>query len=325
VRDALVGGVASLAAIAAMAVPAASAQEVPPGFAVASRVDRPAMWVADRLNYVVEITCPKGFDILTDDLDREKLKMTALDALAGESSRREAGGAVRYVFRYVLTTYRVDAPVLSIAPFPVRYYASRGGQRPDQLTPAGVLQIPGATVAFRSLLPDDQVSSPVRDDRDVPARRLRYRLLGLAGLALMAASLVPAALSLAGVARRVAQRRARTHRTARQVRRSARAALDELRTLDVADATARTAAFVRLEAAVRQHLGDVCAIAAAGMTPEELARALPSSTVAVPRDAAAALFDACERARYAHPAARPSVDDWCHALERAEEILAVQP
>jgi hypothetical protein len=314
---------ASCVFVLTVAARAASAQEVPQGFAVESRVDRPAMWVADRVTYVVEITVPRGFDILTEDLDRQKLKTTALDVVGGDSSRREDADAVRYRFRYELTSYRVDTPVFSIAPLPVRYYASRDGQRPDQLTPAGMLQVPGASVTFRSLLPDDQVSSPVRDDRGVPPRRARYRVLGLAGLTLMAISLVPALLSVAALARRAGERRLRTQRTVRDVRRNARAALDALHAVDPTGADARTAAFATLEGAVRQHLTDACGIAAAGMTPDELRRAAAACHIALPVETIAGVFEACELARYAAPEARPSAEDWRRALDRAEEILAV--
>ena len=58
----------------------------------------------------------------------------------------------------MLTTYRVDMPALSIEPISVRYYARRPGQRLQDIAPAGEVVVPGATVSFRSTLPDAQPS-----------------------------------------------------------------------------------------------------------------------------------------------------------------------
>ena len=66
---------------------------------------------------------------------------------------------------------------------------------------------------------------------------------------------------------------------------SARAAFDEVRATDATDLQARRAGFARLDALIRQHLADVCGVAAAGMTPEEIAVALEPCGLADPHRA----------------------------------------
>ena len=60
-----------------------------PGPAATATVDRPAMWVGDRITYTVTVTCPRGVDIVIDDLGRDKLKLTGLDVVGADSSRHE--------------------------------------------------------------------------------------------------------------------------------------------------------------------------------------------------------------------------------------------
>ena len=133
---------ALIVAVMAAAVSPSGAQELPPGLTVTARVDRPAIWIADRLTYTVEIVCPRGLDILTEDLGRDRLKLTGLDLVGSDNSRREEDGVTRYRFEYVLTTYRVDVATPTIGSFPVRYYLTRAGQRPEEAALAGSLTVP---------------------------------------------------------------------------------------------------------------------------------------------------------------------------------------
>jgi len=122
-----------------------------------STVDRTAIWVADRLTYTIDIVCDRGIDILLDDLAKEKLRVNGLEVLSSDSSATtDASEKTTHHLRYVMTTYRVDSPAVSIEPISVRYYTRRPGQRLQDMAPAGEVTVPGAVVAFRSTLPDSQ-------------------------------------------------------------------------------------------------------------------------------------------------------------------------
>ena len=108
----------------------AAAAPAGPPIQVRSSVDRTAAWVADRVTYTVEILCSPGTDILLDDLAKEKLRVNGMEIVANDSAvTTDASDRTTHKLRYVLTTYRVDTPQLSIEPISVRYYARRPGQR----------------------------------------------------------------------------------------------------------------------------------------------------------------------------------------------------
>lgn len=306
------GWLAASAAIGAGALPAPVAES---GF------DRPAMWVADRVTYSIEIVCPPGVDILTEDLAPEKLTLLGLDIVGSDTVRRDEATGTRYRFAYVLTTFDVATPRPSVGSLPVRYYAGRPGQRPAQAAPAGAIYVPGAAITFRSLLPDGEFAD-VRDGRAVPARRLRFRLLGLAGAGALLVAAAAILSSFAGRLRRDRRAGAARGPSVRQVRRTARAAFEELQRLDPRGSDARRDAFARLEAAVRQHLAMTCGVAAAGLTPDELAMALEASDARPPMTLLASVLDACERAKYADPAGQPSDAEWRATLTSAAQLLA---
>ena len=122
---------------------------------VRASVDRTAIWVGDRVTYTVDIICARGVEILLDDLAKEKLRVNGLDIVSSDSTTTtDASERTTYRLRYVLTTYRVDVPSLSIEPMSARYYERRPGQRLQDIAPAGEVQVPGAVIAFRSTLPD---------------------------------------------------------------------------------------------------------------------------------------------------------------------------
>jgi hypothetical protein len=306
-------------------VPALEARaQTPPDITVSAHLDRPAIWVADRLTYTIAIACPKGIDILVDDLARDKLKLTGLEMVAADADRRVGSGEVtRYAFRYVLTTYRTDVATPAVGPLTVRYYAARPAQRPDAAAPAGSVVVPAVSVAFRSLLPDDQVRYEVRDARSVEPRWLPYRLLGPVGIGLVLVSLAPAAflaIRLAALARN--RRRSRTRVSPRQARQTTRAALDAIEAADAETVEARREAFARLDAVVRQHVADVCGVPAAGLTPEEVAGALGPCAARLPPELVAKVLALCEVARYGTPELQPSAAAWRDALGQARQLMS---
>jgi len=292
-----------------------------PGPAATATVDRPAMWVGDRITYTVTVTCPRGVDIVIDDLGRDKLKLTGLDVVGADSSRHEDVDQTQYVFRYVLTSYRIDVPSPAVAAFPVRYYFARAGQAPDQAAPAGSVTVPGASVTWRSLLPDDQPAD-VRDGRALPARWWPYRLMGPVGLGLLIAAIVPALFMALDTARRLRARRgSHIGPSPRQARQAARASFTEIRALDPASPEALRDAFGRLDGAIRQRVLEVCGVSAAGLTPEEIASAIEPCASRLPPQLVLELLETCERARYAEPSGAAAIDDWRLTVARAEPLL----
>jgi hypothetical protein len=314
-------------AVPASAPPAAAAPAVvvPPAVTVTASVDRPAIWVADRLTYTVEIVCRHGVDILVDDLGRDKLKLTGLEVVGADVRRREEDDATRYAFDYTLTTYRLDVPTPVMGSFPVRYYLTRAGQRPQEAAPAGSVLVPPVAVAFRSLLPDDQAIYDVRDQRLVPPRWLPYRVLGRVGLGLVLVSVTPAVLLLIRIVTGArARRRVGPTRSLRHARQTARAALENMRATDAVDLEARRDGFARLDALVRQHVTEVCGVAAAGMTPDEIDVALQPYAGRIPVDLVTSILASCELARYGRPDLQPSPEMWHEAVGQADRMLSAR-
>src|SRR6476620_6690395 len=120
--------------------PVAQAAQNPPGalggpapVSARSRLDRPAIWVADRVTFSVDIECARDYDIQPEDLSRDKLSLApGLDLVASDVQREAHDGITHYTVRYVLTTYRVDVATLTVAPLPVRYFVRRPGLRPEE-------------------------------------------------------------------------------------------------------------------------------------------------------------------------------------------------
>lgn len=289
-------------------------------------VDPPAMWVADRVTYSIEITCPAGVDIVVEDLDRSKLTLNGLDLLSAETHRQQQGSAVRYTFDYVVTTYRVDLATPGIGPLKVRYFLTRPGQRAQDAAPSGTITIPATTIPFRSLLPDDPTSSQVREGGAIPPRWLPYRVLGTVGIGLILLSIVPAALLL-GRAVRAAQRRRRTVRrpSARRARQAAREALEAIGTANTSDIGARRDAFTKLEALVRNHLATAVGPEYAALTADEVRSTPTNGHSQIAWERVASVLESCEVARFAGLDTRPTADDWRQALDDAGVIVGAAP
>ena len=110
--------------------PAPAQPAAPASIQVRASVDRTAIWVADRVTYAIDIVCARGVEILLDDLAKEKLRLNGLEVVSSDSTTTtDAAERTTYRLRYVLSTYRVDVPALSIDPLSARYYERRPGQR----------------------------------------------------------------------------------------------------------------------------------------------------------------------------------------------------
>ncbi len=288
---------------------------------VHASVDRTAIWVADRVNYTVEIVCPKGVDILSDDVAKEKLKTTGLDVVGmNASATTSADESTTHRISYTLTTYRVDAPDLRIEPLSVRYFVKRPGQRLQDEAPAGEFRIPPVTVALRSTLSNDPDAAALRDAVAPEARRRRYASAGSFGVALMLVSIAPLAFAVAAAIGR--RRPRRQGRSTRRMRQEERLTIDSLHSMDLSTADGRRRAYDGVDALVREHLRDTAGIPGLALTPAEVTSRLDGKKVRVPSEQIAALLAACEQARYAPPDALPSSDACRDAIEQARAVVA---
>ena len=299
---------------------AAAAQLPRNDVTVRTSLDRTAMWVADRVTYTIEITCARGVDVLADDLSRDRLKTGGLDVIGGDMARRSASaGATIYQVQYVLTTYRTDVPALTIAPLTVRYAVTRAGQRLEDAAPAGEVHVPGATIAFRSVLPDDQDLAGIRSEKPPHATLSWLAALEPVGIGLIIVSIVPALSAAAAFVRR--SRRPRVHRSVRAARHRERASLEEVRRMDVGTVDGRRDVFTELDTLVREHLREVCGVPGASLTPHEVPFALARSGTKVPAELVASVLATCELARYAPPHAMPSAEACRDAVNSVEQIV----
>ena len=299
-----------------------AARAADPPVRARSMVDRTAVWVADRLTFTVDIVCDRGVDILLDDLAKEKLRVNGVEIVGSDSSATtDAAERTTHRLRYILTTYRVDLPVVSVEPISVRYYARRPGQRLQDMAPAGEVVVPGATVALRSTLPDAQPAAGVRDLRPAAERHPLFARAQSIGLALVVISLAPAVvIGAAALRRRTVRRPGR--RSAREVKKEKRDTLERLRALDVGTEAERRRAYDEISAAVRQHVAATAHVPAPSLTAAELEAALDRTRTRLPRETIMALLAASDRARYGPPPAVPSAEATREALASAEAVLA---
>lgn len=298
-----------------------AAMAADPQVQVRSSVDRTAIWVADRLTYTIDIVCDRGVDILLDDLAKEKLRLNGLEIIGTDATQTsDANDRTTHRLRYVMTTYRVDSPALSVEPVSVRYYARRPGQRLQDMAPTGEIVVPGAAVAFRSALPDNQPLYALRDARPWVTRHSLFVRADSIGLALVIVSVAPALFVLAAALRRRTLRRP-GRRSARQIKKEKRDTLERLRSLDVTTADERRHAYDEISTAVRQHVAAASGVPAPSLTAAELAIALEGGHRRIAKEDVASLLAACDAARYGPASGVPTAEQCRNALSTAEQVL----
>ncbi len=288
--------------------------------AVRSSLDRDAVWIGEPFSYTVYIGCSHGLDILTDDLSRDKLRLDGLEVLGLEQTREDHGdGVTVYRFTYRLTTYRPEPATQRIGEMSVRYYVRRPGQRPEDVAPAGDAVVPGALVAVRSLLPDARDTANFRSDQPPLRRAAALAILQPLGIGLVILSIVPAALWIAALLRRLRQRRLRP--SVRKLRHDEHASLDAVRALALETEAGRREVFDRLSALVRRHLTGAWGVPANGLTPAEIESALSAQAKGEASALATSLLDTCEKARYGRPDDLPPRGACQAAIDQVEQLI----
>jgi hypothetical protein len=319
----------ALALAVAPPVPAPTKPAPPPPAPPPSRdvlvktsLDRTAVWVGDHVTYTIELTCKPGFDVLDEDLSKDHLKLDGLDVVATDVSQQERpDGGRLHEYRYTLTTLHVDQAALKIAPLSVRYFASRPGQRLQEATAAGEVAVPGATIAFRSMLPEAQESYDIRSARGTTVPPRAFAHAEAIGSALVIVSLAPAGFWLVGLVR---GRERVVKRSAREVRQQEKASIDAAQLLDLSTPEGRRDAYGQMNTIVRDHLRDVCGVAGPALTPSEIEAALGRSGSRVAAEDVVSLLGACDIARYAPLSALPPADACRDALERTAQLVAAR-
>jgi Domain of unknown function (DUF4381) len=179
--------------------------------------------------------------------------------------------------------------------------------------------VPGALVTVRSLLPDARDTANFRSEQPPLPRAAAFATLKPIGIGLVIVSIVPAALWMVALLRRLRQRRPR--QSVRRLRHDEHASLDAVRALDIEAEAGRREAFDRLSALVRRHLSGAWGVPADGLTPAEIESALSAHGKGEASALATSLLDTCEKARYARPDELPPRGACQAAIDQAEQLI----
>jgi hypothetical protein len=289
---------------------------------VRTSLSQTALWVGDRVVYTVDLDCPPTLDVLLADFEKDKLKVEGLEILDVTTRRiAELSGHVRYQFLYQLTSYDTSASAPVIADWTVRYGRRGAGGSMQDVTPAGDLHIPGATLALRSTIADRVTTVQARDERTLATLPAALSYARPVGLGLVLVSAAPVVLWAVAFVQRLRPRTTR-HKSTRAVRRQARAALEELRPLDTTTDEQRREGFGKLDAILRQHLADVAHIPAHSLTPAEISARLDAGRSPLPGGSIRTILAECERARFGPPHLLPGAEGFRDAVAAAETVLS---
>lgn len=288
---------------------------------VHTHLNRTAVWVGDSIVWTVELTCAPTVDVLADDLSGDKLALVGLELMGSETERTMSGdGTLIYRVHYRLAAYEVAETQLRIAPFKVRYYERRPGQRAEDVATAGEAAVPGALIAWRSTIPSGLQSIDLRPERPAEAPPSVLAWARPVGLTLVVMSIAPVVLW--GAAKVHQLRRPRERRpTLRASRNHARSALATLVTAETSTEADRRAAYTRLNDVIRQYLSDATGIAAAALTSDEVTARFSGGDT---RRALAGLGDVlaeCDDARYGPAERVPTGERFRSSVDTVERLV----
>lgn len=298
---------------------AASAHAQAPDVDVRSWTTQTALWVGSPVGYHVTLTCRPGVDVLQEDLGADRLVLTGLQVASHSVTRDTLGdGRVEYRLIYTLTTFEPSVEAVSIADWRVRFAAERAASGGS--TPAQEVLVPGATLAWRSVLPAALNTLRPRDARAVTPAPWWWSRAQEAGVLLM--GLGVAALGWVVVARVTAGRvRPVKRRPIRQSARDLEATLSALDGGSVDAVEERRAAFTTLEGAIRRRVQELSDQPAMALTPSELAPRLAAAGSTLPGAEIGRLLAKCEAARFQPAARMPSAEEFRSVVHAARDLL----
>lgn len=284
-------------------------------------LSRTAVWIGDRVTYTVEIKCAPHIDILTDDLDKEKLHLEGFEVVAADAENiRGPSGEVTHRFRYELVTYEINAPILKIADIPLRYYIKSAGQRIDDIVPAGEARVPAAAVAFRSTIPEQQESYSIRDMISQPGLPALFQFLQPVGAALIIIFIAPVAFWGVALLRR--RRQPKSKKKQAETQRSSRATLEMIKRMDASTEAERREAYSRLDSVLRGHLTLSVGLPANTLTAHEIEAELLKRGARLPVHSLSSVLKECELACFGPPARLPAPVQFQNAVQETEKILS---
>jgi hypothetical protein len=284
---------------------------------VQTSVSRTAVWVGDRVVFTVEFRRAPNVEIFMDDLAPERLRLEGLEVL-DTSTERDSSASDRVIDRmkYTLATYNVESETLGIAPIPVRYSVRSLGQKAEDALPAGELIVPALHLALRSTITPSGDAVQIRDQRAVRPLPRRIRYAEMVGWTLLALSAVPVLLWVIRMVQRA--RRARPKRVSRPPLRRRVAALEEIRDAAVSTPAARRAAYVKLDAWIRENVPLAGGAPASALTPDEVVTALADSKSVEWRQQLERVLLECEQAKYGVDL--PPADRWPAVVEESAQL-----
>ena len=297
-----------------------SPENAPAPIEVRTSLTQTALWVGDPFTYTIEISCPRGTDILADDISRDRLRVTGLEILDANQQRlnRPDGTTVhRAVFR--LASYVSDGTPVKIDAQRVRYYIHTAGERIESLVPSDEVELPELPIPVRSTLPDEGLSG-IRDARTISTLPSAVRFLTPVGLASVALSLTPVVFGLVAVVARL-RRPKRKARSWWRSRRERCQTLEEIRALDATSDDVRREAFAKIDTLVRDCLVDLD-IPAGVLTADEIEKGIAKRSKRLEAGELAGVLRDCEKARYGGPDHLPASGAVASALEKAEQLVS---
>ncbi len=287
---------------------------------VQTSVSQTALWVGSVVTYTVRLTCRPDVDVLQEDLSADKLPLNGLQVVSQSVNRGAMNdGRTSYTVAYRLTTFEPGGEAVGVGDWTVRYVAGTHGA--GSSAPAQEVQIPGAALAWRSVLPAALNTLEIRDARVADGVPAWWRSTRSVGLALLAVSAI--AFGWLAIPRVAATRTPKVKRRAgKESARDVQSAFSALRHTAVANPADRLNAYGTLEAAMRRRAGDVAALPGAALTPAEFATRVSAARVPLAADELARILSACERARYQPIDRLPSEQEFLATLDAAEQLLA---
>ncbi len=169
---------------------AACAQAVP--YEVKARTDRTAVWVGDRLGYVIRVEHDATVEFVRDHLAKEELNVQPFELIGvSVSSGAMAQGKRFYEVHLDLSYYEGGKTETAIPAIRLFYFRTGPAPTPGRKeeTPAEILTVPAFPVGVRSTLVDPGTS--IRDQKSVVPVRMRAWIvpgvLGALGFLVLAA------------------------------------------------------------------------------------------------------------------------------------------
>jgi hypothetical protein len=298
--------------------PAPAPPALPPDIRIRSALSQSAAWLGDPLDFVVEVETGPGVELVADDFAAEKLVIEGLELGAVTSTvESKADGWRLHRHTYHVVPWDTAAPK-RIGALTVRVRRPVTTATADGTAPVTDVQIPGATLALRSTLPDDGSASGTRD-RVAPAEPPGWLpWLRPAGFGFIALGIAPVVLWLATRIRR--PRITRSRPSSRSLQARVKAMFDELQIIDTSSVDGRRRAYDRIETDLRGYLAQAEGVPATALTSAELRPRLAASR-RVQGEAVCDVLAECEDARYGPEARLPDAERLGATIARLRTAL----